>query len=244
MIDWHNRFVQQARWTAEIRAYLIQRINLQPAQRILEVGCGSGAVLATLPTHSRQYGLDVDFDFLAIARREAPNAALTCGNAYYLPFANASFDHCICHFFLMWVRAEDSLAEMIRVTRPGGTIIALAEPDYGGRIDFPEELAQLGRLQADALAANHADPNAGRKLRHWFNRAGLTRVECGVLGGQWRAAPSPQDLDMEWSIIRADLAEQIEPAELIRWEHIDRQAWKAGSRILYVPTFYALGFVA
>lgn len=243
MVDWHNRFVQQARWTADIRAYLIHKINLQPAQRVLEVGCGSGAVLATLPSSSRRFGLDLNLEFLAIARREASGAVLTSGNAYHLPFPPASMDHCLCHFFLLWVNVQQALAEMLRITRRGGAIMALAEPDYGGRIDYPEELAHLGRLQARALAATGADPQTGRKLKGWLHQAGLARVECGVLGGQWYASPSPQELDLEWAVIRADLAGQTEPAEIDRWEHNDRRAWQSGSRILYVPTFYAIGFV-
>ncbi|MEW6650979.1 MAG: methyltransferase domain-containing protein [Chloroflexota bacterium] len=243
MFDWHKRFIQQAGWTAQIRAHLFAKIKFKPAQRILEVGCGSGAVLATLPSACQRYGLDINLDFLSIAHREAPGAALTGGNAYHLPFMPASMDHCVCHFFLLWVQPERALAEMLRVTRSGGAVIALAEPDYLARIDYPQELAHLGRMQAEALLKNGADPSAGRKLRHWFNLAGLINVESGVLGGQWINQPSAADQESEWAVIRTDLEGKVAPAELSRLQEMDRRAWKLGSRILYVPTFYALGFV-
>jgi SAM-dependent methyltransferase len=57
-----------------------------------------------------------------------------------LPFQPV-FDVTFCHFLLLWVsNPEKVVAEMGRVTRPGGSV-RLAEPDYGGRIDYPESLS-------------------------------------------------------------------------------------------------------
>jgi len=57
-MEWHKRFVQQAGWTGELRRYLFKRTGLQFARRVLEVGCGTGAILAGLETGAAVHGLD------------------------------------------------------------------------------------------------------------------------------------------------------------------------------------------
>ena len=57
-MDWHKRFVQQAGWTSELRNYLFKRAGLPAARRVLEVGCGSGAILSGLVTGAAIHGLD------------------------------------------------------------------------------------------------------------------------------------------------------------------------------------------
>jgi hypothetical protein len=48
---------------------------------------------------------------------------------------------------------------------------------------------------------------------------------------------------MEWKVLREDLGSQVSQRELDRYERIDRVAWQAGTRMLFVPTFYAWGKV-
>lgn len=246
-LDWHSRFSQQARWTAPLRRYLLDQAHLPPDGRALEVGCGTGAVLSALtgelsPPAPRLYGLDIAPGFLRQAARHAPAARLTLGDALRLPYAAGSFDLVYCHYLLLWLAAPlAALAEMRRVARPGGWVCALAEPDYAGRVDYPEPLAALGQAQRAALRRQGADPELGRKLGGLFSRAGLEQVETGVLGGQQRGAPAPIEQAGEWAVIESDLAEVLPPAELARLRQIDAAAWQTGQRTLFVPTFYALG---
>ena len=100
---------------------------------------------------------------------------------------------------------------MRRVTRPGGWVLAMAEPDYGGRIDYPEDLIYLGELQETALRRQGAETRLGRRLSALFHAAGLQEVETGVLGGQWRDAPSLEDLAREWEVLEVDLADKLTP---------------------------------
>jgi SAM-dependent methyltransferase len=240
---WHDRFAAQARWTADLRRYLFARI--EPGNGLLlDVGCGTGALLAELAHISgRQViGLDLDPAFLGFARQSNPSAILANADAIRLPFPDGVFDLVCCHFLLLWTPDPAAvLDEMRRVTRPGGWLLALAEPDYGGRIDHPAPLAEIGRLQTRTLQGRRADPLIGRKLSGLFHQAGLTEIETGLLGGQWRSAPAPQELAGEWQMIRLDLAESVDRPQLDRLEHIDRLAWLAGERLLYIPTFYAVG---
>ncbi len=51
--------------------------------------------------------------------------------------------------------------EMVRVTRPHGFVLALAEPDYGGRIDYPSELSTIGNWQIEAAEGARGKPVYG-----------------------------------------------------------------------------------
>lgn len=245
--DLHSRYVQQARWTADIRRYLFQLAGLEHAARVLEVGCGTGAVLQNLPGMAGQsrYGLDLDPAALRQAAANTPHARLLQGDGLHLPFASDCFDIVCCHFLLLWVsQPQAALSEMRRVARRGGWVLALAEPDYGGRIDYPPELKPAGRLQAAALHSQGADPEMGRKLLALFQSAGLENVSAGVLGGQWPAGSAPTDdagWSQEWAVLRSDLGNRLSPAEWERLYQVEQIARSRGERILFVPTFYAAG---
>src|SRR6266498_4655381 len=71
-MDWHRRYIQQAKWTRDLRTYLFKRADLADASRVhrtaslvLEVGCGTGAILSELPDHISLYGSDIDAAALA-----------------------------------------------------------------------------------------------------------------------------------------------------------------------------------
>lgn len=243
---WHARYIQQARWTQQLRNYLYPRAGLPSARRLLEVGCGTGAVLPDLVGRSKAdiYGLDLDPARLEIAAQGVPGANLVCGDALRLPFSGKTFDLVFCHFLLLWVSDPlQALNEMRRVTRRAGAVLALAEPDYGGRIDFPIQLATLGDFQREGLKRQGADPLMGRRLAGLLAAAGLGQIESGVLGGQWTGAPSPEEWELEWQVLRSDLSGSFPEDEIKRLQELDRKAWQHRERVLFVPTFYAWGRV-
>jgi SAM-dependent methyltransferase len=245
-MDWHARYLQQAGWTSRTRRYLYENAEFFKACRILEVGCGTGALLAEFPalTPAVIHGLDISLDNGRRARQNASTARLTCGDGHHLPYPDGCFDIVFCHFLLLWVKSPIIvLGEMKRVTRPGGALLALAEPDYAGRIDYPPDLEPLGRWQAESLLKQGADPDAGRKLKGWFVSAGIAPIESGIIAGGWSGSPSSEEQEMEWSVIKADLAGIIPPAELQRIKSVDENAWASGERVLFVPTFYTWGRV-
>ncbi len=181
-MDWHNRFLQQASWTRELRDYLFECAGLARSQRVLEVGCGTGAILSGLATPATVHGLDLEPARLIEARAHVPAAALVCGDSRSLPYPSSMFDITFCHFLLLWVRDPLlALLEMKRVTRPGGAVMALAEPDYDSRVDKPAALAPLGRWQAESLRRQGADPGLGSRLADLFHQAGIWPIETGTL---------------------------------------------------------------
>ena len=240
-LDWHKRFTQQAAWPRDLRAYLFAQAGLAAAARVLEAGCGTGAILAGLPAGPSVHGLDLDPARLSLARAQAPSAALACADARALPYPDACFDIVFCHFLLLWVPGpERALAEMTRVTRPGGHVLALAEPDHNARVDRPEALADLGAWQRQSLRRQGADPGLGARLADLFERAGLRIVETGVLQDA-PAAPDAADWELEWQVLRADLGEMVPAAELDRLRALDRAARQDGTRRVHVPTHFAWG---
>ncbi len=243
--DWHKRYTQQVRWTRDLRAYLYPRVGLGEAKRLLDVGCGTGALLGELQSQSQAqvFGLDVRRAHLGLAQNNQ-DVLLSQGDAHQLPFPKHTFDITLCHFTLMWLDdPKAALTEMARVTAPNGVVMALAEPDYGGRIDYPPELEQLGKLQLESLQKQGADPFMGRKIAGLFNQAGLKNVEAGVLGAQWTGPLSPEEIELEWMVFESDVEQTSRDFESLKiLRESDESAWACGERVLYVPTFYAIGW--
>jgi len=242
-MDWHARYLQQAAWTRDLRAYLFKKAGLDSARRVLEVGCGTGAILRDLTTPAPLHGLDLNPSALTQALVNAPAALLTCGNGLDLPYPSHSFDIVYCHYYLLWVSDPlQAVFEMKRVTKPGGHILALAEPDYFARVDKPAALRPLGEWQRDALQRQGADPGFGARLAETFFSAGIQLRETGTIQGGVDE-PSVREREMEWAVIQADLGESVSREEIQKIKLLDDEAWSKGERVLYVPTYFAWGVV-
>ncbi len=244
--DWHKRFIQQASWTQALRGHLFPRVGLSESGYVLDVGCGTGALLGELQSSSNGlvFGVDVQRQHLELAQLNE-SVHLSQGDAHKLPFPEDRFDITLCHFTLLWVKdPAKALHEMVRLTKPGSPVMALAEPDYGGRIDYPSELGQLGQMQTEALQAQGADPFMGRKLSSLFHKVGLVDIETGVLGAQWADPIGSDEFDLEWVVLESDLEQQtfrdLESLKVLI--ELDRTTREYGERVLFVPTFYAVGW--
>lgn len=240
-MNWHTRYSQQAKWTRNLRAYIFDKIKLDDATRVLEVGCGTGAILSELPPHIRLHGLDIDPAALLQCKVHASTALLTRGDALSLPYSDKSFDVVYCHFLLLWVRdPSQALLEIKRVAKEGGHIIAFAEPDYSNRIDKPDELAQLGKWQTDALKKQGADPGFGARLAESFFQAGIKIIEAGTIQSVENEA-SLEEWELEWAVIESDLAGLVLGEDIQKMKLLDKAARERGERILHVPTHFAWG---
>ena len=242
-MDWHTRYTQQATWTRDLRAYLFKKAGLNQARRVLEVGCGTGAILSELVTSASLHGLDLNPAALAECRIHAPKVSLVHGNGLSLPYPDVTFEIVYCHFLLLWVRDPlQALVEMKRVTKSGGYIIAFAEPDYSHRIDKPDELIQLGKWQTESLQRQGADPGFGARLAESFFEAGIKINETGTIQGVEKE-PSPGEWEIEWAVIESDLAGFVLGEDIQKIKRLDQQARARGERVLHVPTYFAWGQV-
>jgi SAM-dependent methyltransferase len=245
--DWHLRYLKQSTWTAQARKYCLSQINIPSGSRILEVGCGTGAITSSIKSsiQTQIFGLDIQVKNALFAQKSDSESHFTCGDAFYLPYQSATFHVVYCHFLLMWIIDPIKvLLEMRRVVHSGGYILAFAEPDYGGRLDNPEDFSHIGQLQTQALQKKGADPYIGRRLSTLLVTVNLDEVHSGVLGGQWQAEPNlDSDLEFEWRVLKSDLVTQMTQIEWDKLIKKDIKARQMGVRILYIPTFYAWGKV-
>lgn len=238
--QWHHQFSRQAGWTRAMRTSLYRRANLLRARQVLDAGSGTGCVTEEVAarTQGQVIGVDLDLAMVAYAQKQGGQAQYRVGDVHDLPFENAQFDITLCHFLLLWCRDPSRAArEMVRVTRPGGAVLICAEPDYGGRIDYPE--LPLGAWQMEALRREGADPCLGRKLRGLFDLPEVRQVDVALIPGIWDLVTLRSEFDAEWALWEQSLAGLVSTEELAHAKTICRQAVEAGHRLVYVPIFCA-----
>jgi SAM-dependent methyltransferase len=144
------------RWSRLVACEFLAWLGVSPARRWLDIGCGTGALSGTIlavaePTALT--GIDASAGYVAYAAEQIRDgrAEFRQGDAQALPFAAASFDAAVSGLVLNFLpQPERGLAEMARVTRPGGAV-AVYVWDYAGQM-------QLMRYFWDAAVA--LDPAA------------------------------------------------------------------------------------
>lgn len=198
----YERYI--GRWSREVAAEFVAWLALPRDVCFADMGCGSGALSATLLARCgarRVTGVDYSLAFAAGARRSLGGAAadFTAGDAQSLPFRDASFDAAVSGLVLNFVpRPEAMLGEMARAARAGG-VVAVYVWDYA-------DGTQLLRHFWDAVVA--LDPGARDldEARRFPLCAPEPLVACcraaGLRDVQVRAIDVPtvfRDFDDYWS---------------------------------------------
>ena len=187
-----QRLVEQAEhWRHRLIA---DGTSLAPGTRLLEVGCGVGAVLGVLGQEFpgiSLHGVDIEPVQLEFARghlrRAGVEATLVQADARALPFDDASFDHVWMMWFLEHVADPVGvLEEARRVLVPGGVITAI-EVDYATTRAEPSSAALevlFGALVQGMAAAGWSD--AGTRLPEWLGEAGFEAIDDGERSFWWQ----------------------------------------------------------
>lgn len=149
--------------------------------RLLDVGCGSGALAPYLANMGFDYwAIDassrmVEEGRAAFARAEASLVGL--GEVGHLPFADDSFDVAVCIAVIVWVSdVEQALAELSRVVRPGGTVLLSFAPNlwspYGlwRTYAFMPAVAMVKRM-ASVLTRRPVAPHLTGRISPWTPRS-------------------------------------------------------------------------
>jgi SAM-dependent methyltransferase len=147
--DNYERYI--GRWSRLVARQFVTWLALPPAQRWLDVGCGTGALTQAILKDcapASVTGIDPSAGFIALAHEQVNDtrASFQSGAAQALPIASASVDAVVSGLVLNFTPdPAASLAEMARVTRPGGTVAAYVW-------DYAEGMQML-RLFWDAAIA-------------------------------------------------------------------------------------------
>lgn len=195
--------------------------GLAPGMRALDVGCGTGAVtrvMATIAGSDRVVGVDRSRDRIDqakwLAARRSVAVDFACHDAHALDLPDGHFDFTWSRFLFEYLaQPERALAEMVRVTRPGG-IVAVADLDGQLQTFAPLDAAEAAVLGSvlTALRAAGFDPDVGRKLYGWCRAAGLVDLRVRVQTYQQYAGTIPPNERPNWhqkvatALPRLDLA--------------------------------------
>ncbi len=173
--DAYERFM--GRWSRTFAPLFVRFARVRNGDAVLDVGSGTGAVtaaVAAVAPSSRIVGIDSAAPYVAFAQARHPGdmVRFEVGDAQQLRLADASFDRTLSLLILNFIPdREKALNEMMRVTRPGGTVAA-AVWDYGQGME-------MLRVFWDEAIAISPDMNA-RDERH------MPLCRSGELEALWR----------------------------------------------------------
>ncbi|MEF8879451.1 MAG: methyltransferase domain-containing protein [Candidatus Thermoplasmatota archaeon] len=238
----------QAVETAEERIPLYLEVGLKDAEKILDVGCGSGIVTRDIAhlTNGEVIGIDESRDMIEVGKKVLEmydNVHLKVGSAEDLPFEDNVFDVTTCNLVLMWSQHPQKVVdEMARVTKKDGTVLATLEPDYGGKLHYPEDPKVDPIFAGKAIRDKGGDPHIGRKLRCLFVRAGL-ETEVGI--GNNRIWSCEEDksyyLHARDFYVKALKNAGLSQEEIDEWEFEYLRSLDEGIQLNFFPQFYAIG---
>lgn len=194
---------------------LLAELDIEPGHRVLEVGCGSGALVRYLAAHSPGISItaaDINRFLLgeaqALAKRDGLLDRITFkeGNACDLPFPDGSFDRVFSSTVMEEVDADKMMAELVRVTRPGGRVGVMTRSVDRPRwvnAPLPPEL----RGKADHVSGGLSPGGcADASLYDRFPRAGLRDVRMLPQLAIMRVTPAAVEEEVAPHLTREEAA--------------------------------------
>jgi SAM-dependent methyltransferase len=199
--DAYDRHV--GRYGPQLASALVDFAGVEPGMRALDVGCGTGALAATLAErlgNSRVSGAEPSEPFADACRARLPGVEVVSAAAEALPFADDAFDTTLSQLVVNFMGdARRGVGEMARVTRPGG-VLASCVWDYAGEMRLLRSFWDAAR-DVDFEHAAAADEGV---VMRWCRDGELAELWCScglreVRSGALVVRASYADFEDLWS---------------------------------------------
>lgn len=227
----------------------LELLRLSPGARALDVGCGNGPELEFLArivgSRGRVVGLDRSGALIAAARArgltERGPIELVVGDAQALPFDDGQFDGCRIDRTLQHLdHPESALSEMVRVTRPGGRVVA-TESRWG--LLAPALDTDVTEHVLQVMSASDECTNwLGLLLPIMFQMAGLSDVqlisEDAVLSDYEELA---RFTNLEWSAQEALRTGELTAEQVSAWSASLRELADRGEAQVRILIVHVVG---
>lgn len=186
----YERFM--GRWSAQLAPRFLDEVGMPAPRRVLDVGSGTGNLAREVAERfpgTTVIGVDPSVPFVDAARKRATGLGgrvrFEVGRVDELPLDDGEMDAALAMLVLPFVPdADRAVAQMRRVTRPGG-VLAAAVWDYGERMQMLRLLWDAAaRLDPTVVGQDEATMPLGRPggLLDLWQRAGLEGVDGGRVG--------------------------------------------------------------
>jgi SAM-dependent methyltransferase len=232
----YDRFM--GRWSRLLSPQLADLAGVRSGQRVLDVGCGPGALLGELVGRlgaDAVAGVDPSESYVAAARERHPGVDVRVAPAEALPFPDGTFDAALAQLVVHFMTDPVAgLREMARVTRSGGVVVACVW-DYAGHHD-PLRVFWAAARERDPAVGDESDLAGVREahLAELFTAAGLTEVASSAL----EVRLEQPDFDTWWQ----PFTEGVGPAGsyLARLDPVARDALREACRAMLPDGPFAL----
>ena len=226
--------------------HMINAVGVQPGELILEVGCGSGVLDRWLARHtihrSRIIGVDVNRYLLreatALARKEDLSDFVTFreGDAEALPLPDNHVDIALSFTVLEEGNADRMLAELVRVTKPGGRLAVMVRAlDIPWVINVPLSAEIKAKTQTPRGFVG-TQGCADASLYRRFHQSCLTKIQMGPQFATFTESHTPQAQFAYQGILGVLNAEEMK-----KWDAAISQAVAERTYFIAQPFHCAVG---
>lgn len=243
------RIEERGRSEGYLRVFgnLVNEVGLKPGEEVLEVGCGTGALTRWLSRKTNGANRIIGADISRFLLREARALALKEnlegkieyqeGNAENLPFPDNAYDVTLSSTVMEEVDAEKMMAEMVRVTKPGGRVGAIVRSeDMPSLLNLPLQPDLKAKMETPGFGGAGVGERgcADFSLYRRFHQAGLTQVKMFPQLATYIGKERLKSMgNMYLSFLNSEEAQE--------WKQASQKAEKEGTFFISQPVHSAVG---
>jgi SAM-dependent methyltransferase len=165
-------------WPEELLERVVSALALSPAATVLDLGAGTGKLTRLLvPRFARVVAVEPDGAMRAVLEEVVPEAEALAGSAEAIPVEDGAVDAVFSAEAFHWFASDESVAEIARVLRPGGSFAFFWNVGFGK--PQPDMGEEVDRVLGEAFAKG-GSPGLGKVLSGFW-RAPLERSAFGPL---------------------------------------------------------------